>query len=260
MASAIERLIIQAIRTFSRQKPLSPQSFQNSFSQLKSLADNITAEDVNLHDSLAQYNVIRSSAQGAPVTYIEIFENEDVTVGIFVLKPNTRIPLHNHPYMHGILKVILGTIKIQSYSALPSVQNHTPECLKNNAAGRGDFLFSESLKKQAIVVSKKLPEASSTSSDGACVLTPNESNLHEIRCVDGPSAFLDILAPPYSSQSDESEEVLRVCHYFTEAPRSQIVSDEEFEQKKDHTWLIQIPCPKEFYCDTAEYRGPVINL
>ncbi|XP_071441479.1 2-aminoethanethiol dioxygenase [Hetaerina americana] len=259
MASVVEKLIIQAIQTFSRTKAPSTQSFQSNFSQLKLLAEKITAEDVNLHESLSKYNKKRSSnGQDAPVTYIEIFENEDVTVGIFVLKSDTRIPLHDHPHMHGILKVILGTVKIQSYSALPNVKNPTPECLKNSIAGRGDFLFSESLKKQEIVISKKMPEIACTFSDGALILTPSDKNLHEIRCVEGPSAFLDVLAPPYSSSS--SEEDPRVCHYFTEAPKTQIVSNEDVNPKEDHTWLLQIPCPKEFYCDTADYCGPVINL
>ena len=56
---------------------------------------------------------------------------------------------------------------------------------------------------------------SSTSSP--LVLTPSDSNFHEIRAVGhGCSAFLDILSPPYHESSDEVRpgENVRDCTYY----------------------------------------------
>ncbi|KAG8230779.1 hypothetical protein J437_LFUL011342 [Ladona fulva] len=259
MATLVERLAIQALKTFSRKKPLSPQCFQANFSALKALADQVTAEDVKLDEALANYEKKKSFLRSeAPVTYIEIFENEDITIGIFVLKPNARIPLHDHPRMNGILKVILGSVRVQSYTILPDdLQDRIPDCIKKGVGESGEKIFSRSLKKQTIVIAEKLQEAVISSNSGACVLSPSEKNLHDIRSVDGPAAFLDVLAPPYNSDNPNDE--ARECHYYTEAPKITSVS-EEAKGDGNQVWLLQIPSPSEFKCDTATYRGPVINL
>ena len=51
-----------------------------------------------------------------PVTYIKIHEGRDVSIGIFVVRSGCKIPLHNHPNMHGLLKVLCGHVDISVYS------------------------------------------------------------------------------------------------------------------------------------------------
>ena len=50
----------------------------------------------------------QAASEGAPVTYVQLYEDKDVTIGVFILKRGTKIPLHDHPDMHGILKVRLS--------------------------------------------------------------------------------------------------------------------------------------------------------
>jgi cysteamine dioxygenase len=38
------------------------------------------------------------------VTYIGIYEDRDISVGIFIIRCGRRIPLHTHPGMHGLIK------------------------------------------------------------------------------------------------------------------------------------------------------------
>jgi cysteamine dioxygenase len=52
------------------------------------------------------------------VTYIGIYEDRDISVGIFIIGRGCRIPLHNHPGMHGVLKVVHGQIDVASYTKL----------------------------------------------------------------------------------------------------------------------------------------------
>ena len=52
----------------------------------------------------------------APCTYIKIHEDLDVSLGVFIIKPGFKIPLHNHPKMHGLLKVVHGKVDISVYT------------------------------------------------------------------------------------------------------------------------------------------------
>ena len=54
----------------------------------------------------------------APVTYVEVLEHPDVSVGIFTVKKGCSIPLHNHPSMFGIIKCLRGRMDLTSFTAL----------------------------------------------------------------------------------------------------------------------------------------------
>ena len=112
MSSAIQKVVQSARRTFSRKFErfvLDSDDFASSLCELKTLLDGLRAKDVGLEVS----KVINSTGPNiAPVTYIKIHEDQDVSIGIFVVKEGQRIPLHNHPKMHGLLKVRISIIKV----------------------------------------------------------------------------------------------------------------------------------------------------
>jgi predicted metal-dependent enzyme (double-stranded beta helix superfamily) len=56
---------------------------------------------------------------------IEIEHAQHYNVCVFLLRPNYRIPLHDHPGMHGLMKVLFGKMSLQSYSPLESTSNGT---------------------------------------------------------------------------------------------------------------------------------------
>ncbi|XP_034050561.1 2-aminoethanethiol dioxygenase-like [Thalassophryne amazonica] len=43
-----------------------------------------------------------------PVSYMHIYETENFSMGVFLLRGGASIPLHDHPDMHGMLKVCHG--------------------------------------------------------------------------------------------------------------------------------------------------------
>jgi len=96
MASAIEILGKQAMKTFSDR-----QLCQKNLDKLLSLINKITAEDVKLDKNILDY----VSRQPAPMCVMDIFENKDITIAIFLLKHGVKMPMHDHPGMHGLLKV-----------------------------------------------------------------------------------------------------------------------------------------------------------
>ncbi|XP_067007756.1 2-aminoethanethiol dioxygenase [Anabrus simplex] len=243
MVTVIENVWRQAVQTFSKHNFVAAHAFDDNFAKLKSLADRITASDVQLDSRLldATYHSIgHLNRRKPPVTYIEIYEDSYFTIGIFILKPGAKIPLHDHPQMYGILKVLSGTVKIQSYNVLPNeLQNDSTE----------EYSIKNTL------LAEKVPEVHLNETSLACVLTPVDRNLHEIHSVNGAAAFLDILAPPYDSDAPGTGN--RACHYYKELPSKERRHEEPRE--RTFTKLFHIPSPPDFWSDSAPYKGPVLR-
>lgn len=225
-------LFKQAIKTFA---PInsSEKEFSSGFRQLKSILDNVRADDVRLDPSFNEAATWESQNK-APCTYIEIFENQNFNMGIFIIKPGFKMPLHDHPHMHGLLKVISGNARIKSFTKIkPDEEKNSTSLQKNIEMNSKSFLTE--------ISDNKMCDANSES----CVLTPEDSNYHEIEAINGPSAFLDILAPPYSTFKDNK---VRECRYY------KVI--QEINPKLAQ--LEEMPSPKWFYCDQAPYLGPVL--
>lgn len=95
---------------------------------------------------------------------------------------------------------------------------------------------------------------------GPCLLTPARDNVHQIDAVDGPAAFLDILAPPYNPEDG------RDCHYYkvlqsvTESGTGAQVEQEQLGEEENEGWLLEIPQPDDFWCGGEPYPGPVVAI
>lgn len=93
-----------------------------------------------------------------------------------------------------------------------------------------------------------------------CLLTPVRDNLHQIDAVDGPAAFLDILAPPYNPADG------RDCHYYkvlqreAEEGTDTASNQEEHKEKENEAWLLEIPQPEDFECSAEPYPGPAVAI
>merc|ERR1719436_1347682 len=92
----------------------------------------ITEIEDRLHTTEPRYE----STERASITYIGVYENCDISVGIFVVNGKSGLPLHNHPGMHGMIKVVHGSLMLSCYDKLPlfsiSPQNELiPKALMN---------------------------------------------------------------------------------------------------------------------------------
>jgi cysteamine dioxygenase len=229
MASKIEVLCRQAIKTFSRRngrQPCKSPDFEENFNCLVDAANNISASDVCLEQTL-------SLSGGTPsrpgVSYVCIYNNHDLSVGIFVLRPHASLPLHNHPGMRGILKMLTGRVEVQSYTPLETFDPNSP-----------------------LLVCKKHQLVSVDFNSSACLLDSSMRNLHEIKNRDGHiAAFLDILAPPYTDGPDENGEE-RDCFYYQ-------VGREYTMDGQSVSCLEKISSPKSYICDSGPYKGPSVG-
>ncbi|CAG7831857.1 unnamed protein product [Allacma fusca] len=156
----------------------SQSTFQKSFSELLAAVNNIKGDDVGLSKLLQYLNQLKRHKVTA--LYTGIYEGPLFCVCIFILYPKSKIPLHSHPGMYGILKVLHGDVVVKSYTSINEVDYRKPTLPTFNAVERVECLSEKS---------------------SPAIITP-ENNLHEIVNQENQSAvFLDILSPRYESEN-----------------------------------------------------------
>lgn len=239
--SNIEKVVKQAISTFSI--PQCFNKFQENLSNLMQNTNNLTLNDVYFDKKFLKIQN-RYSGNPNPILYIRIFEDVNILVSVFVLKSNSVIPTHNHPLMHGILKVLSGSVRIQSYSVRGnSIKKHDINkfCLPS------EYYFAEAdLYTNPIKVKKNTPLILSES-DSCTLLTPIENNIHEVQSYNGPSVFMDILAPAYDTYVRGIGP--RKCLYFNEENCSNTDCILSLQWEPPNYWTMEIP-----------FQGPKIQI
>lgn len=262
MTSLIQNIARLAIHTFRRDTQLSPTSYKAHYDQLCDLLARLTPSDLKIDPALlVDRGRFNPNRDGAPVTYMQIYEDLDLTICVFILKRGVRLPLHDHPDMCGLLKVVHGMVSIQSYTFSPETNSEATNgdtgapTLQNPDTGMPTprppgFLHTR------VLAATKHPTQTVTASQPACQLSPGANNVHEIHSVDGPAAFLDILSPPYGT--DERLGYERDCHYYKEVGGSS-TGLQDGVSGQPSVFLYRVETPSDFWCDQADYCGPVIE-
>lgn len=162
--------------------------------------------------------------------------------------------LHLTPHP-SLLQVLYGKVSVRCYDKLQD-------------GGAAPSQFEPPLAQSQVgslrrSVLRSVAEYSDNS--GPCLLTPVQDNLHQIDAVDGPAAFLDILAPPYDPDDG------RDCHYYkvlqpaaqgegTDGKSNEQQQVEEKEKDEEVKWLLEIPQPEDFWCVGEPYPGPTVSV
>lgn len=211
-------------------------NFQNNLTKLKSMMDNLKADDLGFDPNFNDPAVWKEPGK-APCTYIEVFQNSDVNLSMFILKPGFKMPLHDHPHMYGLLKLISGAVRLKSYSKYPLTDevSKSVQVKSHSAVGRNNKFLAE-------ITSDEVCSAISPT----CVLTPTKSNFHEIEALEFPAAFFDVLAPPYETYLKAVGP--RLCRYYK-------INNEISTNLVE---MQEIRVPDSFYCDQAPYLGPLL--
>ncbi|XP_057705208.1 2-aminoethanethiol dioxygenase-like [Corythoichthys intestinalis] len=224
MSSLVQMIARQALVTFRQP----PRSFADNHKQLLGLISQVRSADLRVLPPVSP------PPRGAPpVTYMHICETEQFSMGVFLLKSGARIPLHDHPGMHGVLKVLYGKLRVSCFDRLDAGPEAGEERPRLGA-----------LRRSVLRSSAEYTDASEP-----CVLAPDRDNLHQIDAVDGPAAFVDVLAPPYDPDDG------RDCHYF------RVLQGPEVREPHDReVLLMEIAQPVSFWCGTEPYLGPGVRL
>jgi len=176
-------------------------------------------------------------------------------MGIFVFPPHTKIPLHDHPGMCVLSRVLYGDLQRLSLDlardqSRPQQEDDNPNNSpwSNNKKGVIEYTNSSSWLpfwafSKGKTTTSTLPEGSKRAFKNcidhlkapACTaLYPYEGNLHEF--VAGPhgAAVLDVLLPPYNAERD--------CTFY------------EIKEFPKECWIIPTGQPEDFHCLSGQYR------
>jgi len=165
-------------------------------------------------------------------------------MGVFVVRNGCRLPLHDHPGMHGMIKILHGTVNFKSYSLVEDDAIRFAQIRTS---------LSQHFTKPFLLVQKHDSDKLMGTDSNAIYLTPKDGNYHELIAVDGPAVFFDVLSPSYDIETGT-----RPCNYYRELtlpPDCLAASQESLNLRL----LISIPPPREYWSNSAQYSGPSIN-
>lgn len=245
MCHALEKVLQLALGTFTKS-----ENFKHKLEKLVTQTSQLTGKDVGLENCrtlvTTQPPQSQHSRKPAPVTYIKVVENPVVSIGIFVIREGERIPLHDHPNMHGIIKCLQGRLRISSFQRKDNMLDlvDLPERFRG-----GDL--REKIELGELFIAECHPPIVLTPDSPSCFLTPDRGNIHQVESLNGPAAFLDILSPPYNIDPlpQQHDQEVRDCNYYIEVG----------EVDENHKWLHHTPPPPSFFCDTEPYQGPALK-
>ncbi|PWA61734.1 hypothetical protein CTI12_AA370540 [Artemisia annua] len=173
-----------------------------------------------------------------PITYVGLNESESFTMCMFCFPTSSVIPLHDHPKMTVLSKVLYGSLHVKAYDWVE------PPCIKDsNDVAR--------VRLAKLAVDKVLSAPCPTS-----VLYPETGgNIHCFTAVTS-CAVLDILTPPYEESAG------RRCTYYRDYPYSSFRSEgDPIDGKEDeYVWLEEIQTPDDLYMRQGMYAGPPIQI
>ncbi|GMF10634.1 unnamed protein product [Phytophthora lilii] len=143
-----------------------------------------------------------------------------MTCSIFILPPGVAIPLHDHPGMSVISRVLYGSLRMKSYD------------LVQDGASAPGYKVKARLCADEVVTAPHTTE-----------LLPDCGNLHELVAGDDIGcAFFDIITPPYDSNDD------RDCTYYRVVQSA--------DNQEDAVALLEAYEPTDFEVTTEAYHGP----
>ncbi|KAK6921109.1 Cysteine oxygenase/2-aminoethanethiol dioxygenase [Dillenia turbinata] len=186
---------------------------------------------------LNRFNRVARWAQ--PITYVDIYECDSFTMCIFCLPSSSVIPLHDHPGMTVLSKVLYGSMHVKAFDWVEPTR----------------IQISNGPVRLAKLVADKVV----TPESGTSILYPKTGgNLHCFTAVTS-CAVLDILAPPYSEAAG------RKCTYYSDRPYSITSRENETEisgdgKGEEYAWLAELGTPADLCMRQGTYTGPTIQV
>ncbi|CAI8585594.1 unnamed protein product [Vicia faba] len=200
---------------------------------LKNLLDKIEAIDVGIDEfgfcdsPTSDANVdngrrrLLCGQSFSEITYIHIHECDDVSIGVFCVPAGKEFPLHDHPGMTVLSKLLYGSVYVKAY----------------------DWINFDGTKGQTIGLAGRVIDEVMKAPHEPSILFPRSGgNIHSFRALTS-CAILDVLSPPYS------QDFGRPSTYYYDIPIPYLNGYSMLEEK---------PLPDDLVVRGAPYLGPSI--
>lgn len=204
-----------------------PPSSRPPSSLARALSDAVEARHVGLSPPAA--NDVSTSAPFAArpcLQYVKLHDCPAFTMGVFAFPRGAAIPLHNHPGMTVMSKLLYGRLRVRSFDWVDGGVDYVGASAPVGVPRLARIVYDGALAAPAA------PFALYPASGG---------NVHEFTALE-PAAVMDVLSPPYAVGNG------RDCHYFEEVaagPGGEPAAE-------GFAWLAEIECPDDFGVDRAE--------
>lgn len=175
----------------------------------------------------------------AGIRYLQIAEKPGhYSIGIFVFPPNEKIPLHNHPGMTVLSRVLYGHLTVKTYDIIPENNNHK-SWLPN-------FMTRRVLRTPQNSIHAYRNKENNIHSPQVLEFYPEKANLHEFTAGADGAAVLDVLVPPYDD---------RDCTFYEEDLDLELPNEPNTRhgQIRTHLWLVPMNQPDWFHCVAGRY-------
>ncbi|XP_042453050.1 plant cysteine oxidase 4-like isoform X2 [Zingiber officinale] len=243
----VKRLYEVCKASFSNSGPISVEALEN----VRSCLDDIKPSDVGLEkeaqiargwkgatNSNGRRGHSGSNQCPPPIKYLHVHECESFSIGIFCMPPSSVIPLHNHPGMTVLSKLLYGTMLIKSFDWVGTEEPIDP---------------SEGLCHLFSRPAKLVRDNQMTAPCGTTILYPTSGgNIHSFKAIT-PCALFDILSPPYSSNDG------RDCTYFKKSRKSSSGVLPSGIDASEVAWLEECQPPESFVVQRGPYKGQIVK-
>lgn len=216
------------------------------------------------------------------VRYIHVKEIlGQYSIGVFVFPPRSIIPLHNHPGMTVLSRILYGSIQVKSFDVICSGAdkqerrcsqgnsktghhpNDTVKCPKSGLISRILSSVSRSMSRESLSSSGSsthdtVPlnglytyenDAKMLYAPQVTELYPRRGNLHEFTAGPEGAAILDVLIPPYDFYED------RDCTFYEKVESLDLQQDTRCPKvNKMKCWLVPVEQPEWFRCSSGRYK------
>lgn len=288
---------------------MTDQELEKCFANIRTALGNVDAEKVLRLERVSQHSRGASIGNGIyvktihddifpisnGVRYIHIKEVlGQYSIGVFVFPPRCMIPLHNHPGMTVLSRILYGSIQVKCFDVICSaadkkeeeqqhptshrhdVKDKNKEGKKNDTAeGCKIGLISRILSSVTRSVSNSSLSSSGSSthdtvplnglytlendakvlhSSEVTALYPRRGNVHQFMAGPEGAALLDVLIPPYDAHDD------RDCTFYEKVESLDLQLHQyeswcdETEQQKMKCWLVPVEQPEWFTCSAGHYK------
>jgi len=164
---------------------------------------------------------------GGAIGYQGVHSDRRFSMGIFILPAGTCIPLHDHPDMSVLSKLLFGSLRVTWFDMPAAEQRKQP--ILGFGRRRPRRIACDPPQMRVV-----------DASSGTLMLDAVRGNVHQFEAIEDTAVF-DVLLPPYNDFEGRS------CHYYKQVGMG----------SNGETILEEIDWPPSLSIRSMRYDGPL---